>query len=42
MGENLKEKLFKKKESGWKRLNDSQKEEVFAVSKNFLKKFQTG
>ena len=36
MGENLKEKLFKKKESGWKRLNDSQKEEVFAVSKRYM------
>ncbi len=36
MGENLKEKLFKKKESGWKSLNDSQKEEVFAVSKRYM------
>ena len=36
MGENLKEKLFKKKESGWKILNDSQKEEVFAVSKRYM------
>ncbi len=36
MGENLKEKLFKKKESGWKNLNDSQKEEVFAVSKRYM------
>lgn len=36
MGENLKEKLFKKKESGWKSLNDSQKKEVFAVSKRYM------
>lgn len=36
MGENLKEKLFKKKESGWKNLNDSQKEEAFAVSKRYM------
>ena len=36
MGEDLKEKLFKKKESGWKSLNDSQKEEVFAVSKRYM------
>lgn len=36
MGENLKEKLFKKKESGWKSLNDSQKEEVFDVSKRYM------
>lgn len=36
MGENLKEKLFKKKESGWKSLNDSQKEEVFTVSKRYM------
>ena len=36
MGENLKEKLFKKKESGWKSLNDSQKEEVFAGSKRYM------
>ena len=36
MGENLKEKLFKKKESGWKSLNDSQKKEVFVVSKRYM------
>lgn len=36
MGENLKEKLFKKKESGWKSLNDSQKKEVFDVSKRYM------
>ena len=28
--------MFKKKESGWKSLNDSQKEEVFAVSKRYM------
>ena len=36
MGENLKEKLFNQKESGWKCLNDEQKSEVFAVSKRYM------
>lgn len=36
MGENLKEKLFNQKESGWKCLNDGQKSEVFAVSKRYM------
>ena len=36
MGENLKEKLFNQKESGWKSLNDKQKSEVFAVSKRYM------
>ena len=36
MGENLKEKLFKKKESGWKSIDATQKEEVFAVSKRYM------
>lgn len=34
MEEELKEKLFNKKDNGWESLDSNQKEEVFDLSKN--------
>lgn len=34
MEEELKEKLFNKKDNGWETLGSNQKEEVFDLSKN--------
>ena len=31
-----KEKLFNKKETGWKDLNETEKEEIFKLSKNYM------
>lgn len=36
MGDSLKEKLFDKKESGWKDLDENTKNEVFALSKRYM------
>ena len=36
MEENLKEKLFAKKEDGWKTLNESEKIEAFDLSKKYM------
>ncbi len=36
MGDSLKEKLFDKKESGWKYLDENTKNEVFALSKRYM------
>ena len=36
MGEELKEKLFNKKETGWKDVNETKKEEIFKLSKNYM------
>lgn len=36
MGDSLKEKLFNKKESGWKDLDENTKNEVFALSKRYM------
>lgn len=36
MEENLKEKLFSKKEDGWKTINDREKEEIFLLSKKYM------
>ncbi len=36
MEEEQKEKLFNKKESGWKDLNETKKEEIFKLSKNYM------
>ena len=36
MEENLKEKLFQKKENGWDELDESQKEEAFKLSDNYM------
>ena len=36
MGDSLKEKLFDKKESGWKDLDENTKNEVFALSKRYI------
>lgn len=36
MGESLKEKLFDKKESGWKSIDENVKNEVFALSKRYM------
>ena len=36
MGEEQKEKLFNKKESGWKNLDETKKEEIFKISKNYM------
>ena len=37
MGEELKEKLFTKKEDGWKSLTTSQKEELVMITENYMK-----
>ena len=37
MGEELKEKLFTKKEDGWKNLTTSQKEELVMITENYMK-----
>ena len=37
MGEELKEKLFTKKEDGWKDLTTSQKEELVMITENYMK-----
>ena len=37
MGEELKEKLFTKKEDGWKNLTTSQKEELVIITENYMK-----
>lgn len=36
MEENLQERLFNKKESGWKNLNETEKSEVFEVSRKYM------
>ena len=36
MGEELKEKLFNKKEEGWKSLKEGQKEEIYKISSNYM------
>lgn len=36
MGDSLKEKLFDKKESGWKDLDENTRNEVFALSKRYM------
>ena len=36
MEEEQKEKLFNKKQSGWKNLNEEKKEEIFKLSKNYM------
>ena len=36
MGEELKEKLFNKKEDGWLEVNDKQKEEIFNLSNKYI------
>ena len=36
MGDSLKEKLFNKKESGWKDLDENTRNEVFALSKRYM------
>ena len=36
MSEELKEKLFNKKENGWKNLDEQKKEKVFELSKNYM------
>ena len=36
MEEELKEKLFNKKENGWESLDSNQKEEVFDLSKKYM------
>ena len=36
MGEELKEKLFDKKENGWKNMNDDEKQKVFEFSKGYI------
>lgn len=37
MGEELKEKLFTKKEDGWRNLTTSQKEELVMITENYMK-----
>ncbi len=36
MGEELKEKLFCQKENGWDKVDDTKKEEIFRLSKNYM------
>ena len=36
MGEELQEKLFNKKENGWESVNQSEKKEIFELSKNYM------
>ncbi len=36
MGEELKQKLFNKKEDGWEKVDDKQKEEIFDVSQKYM------
>ena len=36
MEEELKEKLFNKKDNGWETLDSNQKEEVFDLSKKYI------
>ena len=36
MGEELKQKLFNKKEDGWEKIDDKQKEEIFDVSQKYM------
>ena len=36
MGEELKEKLFNKKEEGWKYLKEGQKEEIYKISNGYM------
>ena len=36
MGEELKEKLFNKKEEGWKCLKEGQKEEIYKISNGYM------
>ena len=36
MGEELKEKLFNKKENGWKSVDENKKERIFNLSKNYM------
>ena len=36
MSEDLREKLFDKKENGWKKVNDEEKKKIFEYSKGFV------
>ena len=36
MEENLKDKLFAKKENGWKTLNEEEKKKAFDLSKKYM------
>ena len=36
MSEDLREKLFDKKENGWKKINDEEKKKIFEYSKGYM------
>ena len=36
MGEELKQRLFNQKESGWDNINEAKKDKIFKLSKNYM------